>query len=313
MTFERINDLKIQVLFTKEDFDERQLLLSELQYGNETTRLLFQEILSRAEAELDFLYDDRPLMIEAIPVADEGLLIQITQISEADELDTRFAKFSPYDHDETPGEYEDSESLSEAGEHTDYNMLAELLDNFFGTAKADELMKEFEEIPEADDGSAIVMKDNPSIISTKNPAISDSPALSPYTDDNQPTDEAAIDSEGSLSADHTSPSSSKKGNTISLPVSGASVFLFSSLEDVISFAGLLPDISLTNHLYKDEERHLYYLCLSSGQGQAEEYHMVCRELTEYANPAPASLNEVYMQEHLTLIHGKDALQFLKQY
>lgn len=95
MKLERLSDIQIRCTLEREDLSERRIHPSELTYGNAKTRELFHEMLARADYELNFHAEDIPLMIEAIPLANDRIMLLITKISEADELDTRFAKFSP--------------------------------------------------------------------------------------------------------------------------------------------------------------------------------------------------------------------------
>lgn len=108
MKLERLSDIQIRCTLEREDLSERRIHPSELTYGNAKTRELFHEMLARADYELNFHAEDIPLMIEAIPLANDRIMLLITKISEADELDTRFAKFAPSIEEESANmNYED--------------------------------------------------------------------------------------------------------------------------------------------------------------------------------------------------------------
>lgn len=95
MKIEKINDNQIRCTLTKEDLASRQLKLSELAYGTEKAKRLFREMMQQANFEFGFEAEDIPLMIEAIPMNAECVVLLITKVEDPEELDTRFARFSP--------------------------------------------------------------------------------------------------------------------------------------------------------------------------------------------------------------------------
>lgn len=96
MKIEKISDNQIRCCLTKEDLAERQIQLSELAYGSEKARALFRDMMIQANKEYGFTNDANiPLMIEAIPGSGNTLTLVITKVEDPEELDTRFAKFSP--------------------------------------------------------------------------------------------------------------------------------------------------------------------------------------------------------------------------
>lgn len=100
MRIERINENQIRCTLSNFDLSVRNLNLSELAYGSEKARGLFREMIQRASSEVGFDAEDIPLMVEAIPMANESVVLIITKIEDPEELDTRFSKFSPADDDE---------------------------------------------------------------------------------------------------------------------------------------------------------------------------------------------------------------------
>ena len=95
MKLERVNENQIKCTLSRGDLLERHINLNELAYGSEKARSLFREMLTRASYELDFNAEDIPLMIEAIPMAEDTIVLLITKMEDPEELDTRFAKFAP--------------------------------------------------------------------------------------------------------------------------------------------------------------------------------------------------------------------------
>lgn len=119
MKIEKINENQIRCTLTKEDLASRQLKLSELAYGTEKAKRLFREMMQQANFEFGFEAEDIPLMIEAIPMNAECIVLLITKVEDPEELDTRFARFSPGENDyrdEEDEEYEiDSDDMMDMG------------------------------------------------------------------------------------------------------------------------------------------------------------------------------------------------------
>ena len=138
MKIERVSENQIRCTLTKNDLIDRELKLSELAYGSEKAKNLFRDMMNQASYELGFEADDIPLIIEAIPVSGECIVLIITKVVDPDELDTRFAKFSPVseDDDEDENEIEDVEHISSA-----YNSDSSIFD-FFKRLSEDMIVQE---------------------------------------------------------------------------------------------------------------------------------------------------------------------------
>ncbi len=95
MKIEKINENQIRFTLSREDLASRQLRISELAYGSDKARALFQELIQRASKEVGFEADEVPLMIEAIPLSAEGLVLLVTKVEDPEELDARFSNFTP--------------------------------------------------------------------------------------------------------------------------------------------------------------------------------------------------------------------------
>ncbi len=124
MKIEKINDHQIRCTLTREDLASRHLKISELAYGSEKTRALFQDMMSQASLDFGFEAENIPLMIEAIPLSSEKIVLIITKVDSPDELDLRFSSFT---HSDGEDEASDSDSLLSLGESTADDLL-DLLD-----------------------------------------------------------------------------------------------------------------------------------------------------------------------------------------
>ena len=146
MKLERVNENQIKCTLSRGDLLDRQINLNELAYGSEKARSLFREMLNRASYELDFNAEDIPLMIEAIPMAEDSIVLLITKMEDPEELDTRFAKFAPGNIEEL--DLDESDSSEQAKEV--FARADEILDAF---AKNSELFKEMGEPESSGDSS----------------------------------------------------------------------------------------------------------------------------------------------------------------
>ncbi len=99
MKIEKINDNKIKCTLTSSDLESRQIRLSELAYGSEKAKQLFQDMMQQARNRFGFDSENAPLMIEAIPTSPDSITLIITKVEDPEELDTRFSRFSPSEED----------------------------------------------------------------------------------------------------------------------------------------------------------------------------------------------------------------------
>lgn len=100
MKIEKISDYQIRCTLNKQDLIERQMKISELAYGTEKAKELFNDMIKQASFECGFVPDDLPLLVEAIPVSSECLVLVITKVDDPDELDARFSDFTAGDEQE---------------------------------------------------------------------------------------------------------------------------------------------------------------------------------------------------------------------
>ncbi len=80
MKIEKINENKIKFLLTDEDLKEREIKLSELAQGTEKAQAFFRDIMTKALEDFGFDATNSPLMIEAMPVAINGIVIIVSKV-----------------------------------------------------------------------------------------------------------------------------------------------------------------------------------------------------------------------------------------
>jgi len=95
MKIEKVNDHQIRCTLTSADLIERQLKLSELAYGTEKAKNLFQDMMEQAQDEFGFEADNTPLMIEAIPLSADSIVLIITKMDNPEDIDERIPKMGP--------------------------------------------------------------------------------------------------------------------------------------------------------------------------------------------------------------------------
>ena len=95
MKIEKLNENQLKITLAPEDLSIRGLALTELSYGSPKTKNLYNELLEQAISEFGFEGEEGALVIEAIPTSKGNLIIFITKNPTADDLDTRFSRFSP--------------------------------------------------------------------------------------------------------------------------------------------------------------------------------------------------------------------------
>lgn len=94
MRIERINENSISCTLTSFDLSVRNLNLRELAYGSEKAKKLFQEMMNKASTEVGFNAENTPIMIEAIPLSSDSIKLIISKVTDPEELDTRFSRFT---------------------------------------------------------------------------------------------------------------------------------------------------------------------------------------------------------------------------
>ncbi len=87
MRFEKINNDKIKIIITADDLSERGIKISDLKYGNKETGDLFQEIIQEAIFECEFDIDNKPVLVEAIPISINTIEVFVTRVGEEEAVD----------------------------------------------------------------------------------------------------------------------------------------------------------------------------------------------------------------------------------
>lgn len=81
MKIERISENQLKLTLTKDDLMERDIQLEDLITPSEKTQKLFHDIMEQALDESDFISENTPLMVEAVPSGSDGIMIIVTKVA----------------------------------------------------------------------------------------------------------------------------------------------------------------------------------------------------------------------------------------
>ncbi|MBO4888488.1 MAG: adaptor protein MecA [Firmicutes bacterium] len=104
MKAEKINQDQIRFTLSESDLISRNLHISELSYGSDKTKALFEDMMRTAYEQFGMDFSQKPLMIEAIPLSDRELTITVTRVSGAAELGALFGANFGGPRDRGPGQ-----------------------------------------------------------------------------------------------------------------------------------------------------------------------------------------------------------------
>ena len=86
MKSERISKNQVRFTLNRADLKARQLKITDLSYGSEKAKALFDDMMLQAAAEFGFDMTKHPIMIEAIPISEDSLMITMTQVRSHEDL-----------------------------------------------------------------------------------------------------------------------------------------------------------------------------------------------------------------------------------
>ena len=121
MNIEVLGNLRVKCTLTSEYLKSRWIDAGDLAYGSEAATALFRDIIEETNERfgIDFrARENHPVMIEAIPMGEGSLSVIISKAEDAEELDTRFSRFSPEHSAEgiTPEYGDDADDIDDEDE-----------------------------------------------------------------------------------------------------------------------------------------------------------------------------------------------------
>ncbi|MCI9416530.1 MAG: adaptor protein MecA [Eubacterium sp.] len=109
---------------------------------------------------------------------------------------------------------------------------------------------------------------------------------------------------------NTADSQNLSNDNVNIPIDLTKMFIFDNLADIVRLAHILKDFyEGDNSIFKDENKHKYYLILHKSSLSPEIFNKVCNILAEYANQgAVTAATEAYLIEHHKILCHHHALQ-----
>ncbi len=290
MKLERISENQIKCTFTRKELADRHIKLSELAYGAPKARELFQEVMQEAESKLGFEPENSPVMIEAIPMSRENLVMIVTKVEDADELDTRFSRFTQ----STAGGFD--EDFEEADSEDDfYHVL-------------DDNDEDLYETPQAEPSKTIDIN----IIGAKPEDLPDSiknvfDGIMNSFLSNFPEQIAKLMKENQEEATEESAEEVPQKNP-----PAAKLIVFDSLQTAIKATKQIASFYFGyNSLYKDKQTGKYYLIFTNSHNSMPEFNRAFHILSEYGTTKKITPGmPQHIGEHCEVIVGDDAVQTL---
>ena len=343
MKIEKINDRQIRCVLTKEDLETRKIRLSELVCGGEKARGLLRDMVIRAARELNFSFNNNPLMIEAVPSGKDQLVLIITRVDDPKELDSRFKQFSGLGEkakkDSGKKESDQGVSLSLSGADDILNLLRKFTkrleegrsalakekadasgqgeDRMAASGQGDGRMA----VPGPGDGRLAVPGQGEG--RTAASGQGDGRMIVPGQGDDRTGSfgqgEVRVDAPGrgdgkAAGADLASDRLQKSPEALEEDLFRYTRFyLFRSLENVLSASKRVPETySGENTLYKNPDDGAFYLLIRKMNTDPEQFNRICNVLSEYSMPMDYSSGmDEFFREHMKVIVADNAMQSLR--
>ena len=340
MRTERISENKVRFILDQSDLEERNIRISELAYGSEKAKELFDDLMELAREELGVEEGPQPFMVEAIPMSQNGLVVNISRVENPDELDTRFSHFTngiEYDHDpegpdpeegeEGPGDGPDSGPGFRQSEGPGFDEPG-----YEGNYDGPDSPENDPDLKQGPDG--IQIQQGPEIRAEF--SIPKSAEIDPK-DIMSMIDNIVSGLAGKMGAEVRKLSGNTPSGNQSTPGStggpGApgipgkpepkaakpsepdpfALYEFKDLQSVIHASKLLSmHYDSENVLYKNPVNQRYYLYLGRERSSLDEFAKLCTTLNEFGSRCRISYaSKEYFEEHMTVIL-RDALIQLEE-
>ena len=300
MKIEKLNENQIRCTLSREDLDSRKIRLSELAYGSEKAKSLFRDLMLQASEQFGFEVNNTPLMIEAIPVSKDSIVLIVTKVEDPDELDSRFARFSPEDGMPVPKDG-DLSSASLTGLDDILDLISRLSSAHLqksGQSSAAKASRSGKSAAQSDLVQPLDIAPDPAAA-----------AGSDAAEDNGDREDIGTDTEA-ISAQSEADNSAEPDEAFHI----TRFYMFHDLETVICASHVLENAySGPNSLFKNQDDNHYYLILKKADTQAGVFNRVCNTLSEYAQQVEYTPGmEEFFNEHMTVLIPANALQTLQK-
>lgn len=95
MKVEKINSTQIRVMLTGRDLEEYNIKIHELESDSEKTKQFFREITQTAIMNFDFVEENKPLMVEVMPVDGDNIVLIVSKLDSENMVNEEFIKMIP--------------------------------------------------------------------------------------------------------------------------------------------------------------------------------------------------------------------------
>jgi adapter protein MecA 1/2 len=308
MKIEKINDRQIRCVLTKEDLESRKIRLSELVCGGEKARGLLRDMVIQAARELNFSFNNNPLMIEAVPTGKDQLVLIITRVDDPGELKSRFHQLTGFGES---GKTEGDQKSAEGSAVPAFSSADDILNLLRRFSKQLEELKgaSSERDPDVSDAGAGVAEAD----GTLEAGAAAKDGVVPGTD-GMPEGGAVPGADG-MRKDGAVPEADRSREAIEKEMYRYTRFyLFRSLEHVLDASKRVPEgYSGENTLYKNPDDGAFYLLVRKADTDAEQFNRICNVLSEYSMPMDYSSGmDEFFREHMRVIVADSALQHLRE-
>ncbi len=275
MKIEKLSENTLRCTLTADDLASMRVDLHELAYGSEKAKHLFQDLMSRAFAEFGFTTDGCPLVVEAVPMQTGSIILLVTKVSDPEELDSRFARFTDTsgaedeDNDFPP---EDADIIIPPQEDGEFESIDLLSDDHLFYSDEEEYVCDAgapKKFP-ADDGPDFTEDD----MDKFNRRFSEFLGKNCQMSDEDTGKEEKLQSE----QDPPSGEASSEG-ALNLDIQ---VLEFKALSAIEAYCRTLKgDPSCSSSLYKDPDKGLYYLILQAKPGCQRKFNIAVAMAGEF--------------------------------
>lgn len=313
MKIEKVNENQIRCTLTARDMRERDLRISELAYGSPKARSLFRDLMQQALDEVGFDPGDTPLMIEAIPLAQNCIVLIVTKVEDPEELDTRFSNFAP----SLQPQAGDSQ-----GQLSDFEALLRAVSQSAGTIGSEGQSADTEDTADSADA-----EDADAPLTKSGDAAEDAGSGADFAKESAATGGNSRKSRGNGKAGNSRTGEGKTGDQ--KDAGSASridamrryamlhrVYTFASMEDAITAASVVfRPFRGASALYSgttETGESAYYLTLTFPDADAANKAAgIIAGLSEYAEPGiMTQARQHYLSEHCRALIPQEALELL---
>ncbi len=272
MKIEKISDTQIRCTLTAQELSDRDLKVSELAYGSEKAKKLFQDMMEQANLDFGFGDHNNRVMVEVLPTAEGSLIMLITQIDpeNAGEISQRIRGIS-----------------ADGSINMDTNpFFKKALDS-----EEHDFTPELEDELDIDDLLRKNLQEDEKSVETHEFSVHISPSKK----------EKSSQSSNETSDGNPSAPSPKR------IVKDIRMYSFDSLELAISACQSVDFYSIpVSTLWKNRKDNRYYLIVISLDMRDINFHRNCSKLGEYGRREECmdSTREYFREHHLLILKGR---------